>query len=236
MSSSRIFRHPRRGFTLPEAIFAVTISALVVAAAATLTTAGLKTFFLESDFQEINGESRRLTDDLTEGGTLADDLAVFRDLNELVLVPAGDRGDCLVFFTRDSDSSNSVADGAITSFICYYLAPVNRAGSRSTDVCLWRSTASVTSGYTSDATTALQNYARTGAKRVTGVVFSGSLPRPMPALTNPITPRAGVFTNDGFRSGGAPTALVTLPANVPARVGSPVNASSNLTFAVTPRH
>lgn len=217
------FSRKAAGFTLVEIMFYVAISLLVFAALFTTLFAGLRIYYAESDYLSIGGQTRRLVDDMVEQGTFADDLVVFRDISDIVPATAGDRGDCLMFFNRDSDGT-----GNIRKFVCYYLAQgVN-------GVTVWKINGAPGT-LTSDPATALTNYTRTGLKEVSSVVFVGSLPRPTPVVTNPITVRVGVFTNDGSRVGKAPTVLVNLPAKLIARVGSP-NETSNVTVAISPRH
>jgi hypothetical protein len=219
------------GYTLSEVLIATFLSTLVVGAVASITIASLRTYYVESDYLEIGGQARRLTDDLMEQGTFADDLAVFRDISSIIAVPAGDRGDCLVLFNRATDNTGEIVD-----FVCYYLARTPPVSGSTGPVSLWRITGSVGTGpRTSLADVALANYPRTTAKRVSGDIFTGSLPRPMPAVTTPITPRAGIFTNDGFRAGSSPTVLVNLPARLSARGNSSNKATSNITFAISPR-
>lgn len=211
------------GFTLVEIMFYVAISLMVIAALFTTLFAGLRIYYAESDYLSIGGQTRRLVDDMVEQGTFADDLVVFRDISDLVPATQGDRGDCLMFYTRDADGT-----GNIRKFVCYYLAQgVN-------GVTVWRVNGAPGT-LTPTAATALANYTRTGLKEVSSVVFVGSLPRFTPAVTTPITVRVGVFTNDGSRVGKSPTVLVNLPAKLIARVGSP-NETSNVTVAISPRH
>lgn len=220
------------GFTLTEVIISSFLSTIVVAAVIALAVASLRVYYVESDYIEIGGQNRRLTDDLIENGTTIDDLAVFRDIGELVSVPAGDRGDCLMLFNRASDGT-----GRITDFTCYYLA---RTSGPTSGVSLWkvesRTPLAPFTPNTTDPATALTNYPRSGgAKRVSGDIFKGTFPRLMPTLTTPITPRAGIFTNDDVRSSSSPTVLVNLPARLTGRGNTTNKATSNVTFAISPR-
>jgi Prokaryotic N-terminal methylation motif len=227
-------RRSTAGFTLTELLIATFLSTIVVGAVASLSIAALRTYYVESDYVEIGGQSRRLIDDLTEQGTFADDLAVFRDIDasHRIAVSPGDRGDCLMLFERSTNGT-----GNITSFVCYYLAYTSSTGSGARPISLWRFTGALASGGTPTPfpTIALNNYPRSAAKRVSGDIFTGTLPRPMPAVTIPITPRPGIFTNDGFVSGGSPTVLVNLPSRLTGRGNSTNKATSNITFAISPR-
>jgi hypothetical protein len=203
------------------------ISTIVIASAVALTLFGLKTYYQQSDYLTIEGQTRRLTDDLTESGTLSNDLAVFNDISDLTQVNPGGRGDCLMFYKRAADGT-----GNITSFVCYYLArtpPVAGSG----PISLWR-IKGTPGTLTASPGTALTNYSRSVAKNVSGTIFSGTLPRATPA---PPAVREGVFTNDGFRlTGSSPTVLINLPASFTARGSSAYQAKANITFAVSPRH
>jgi hypothetical protein len=227
-------RRRTAGFTLTELLIATFLSTIVVGAVASLSIAALRTYYVESDYVEIGGQSRRLIDDLTEQGTFADDLAVFRDIDasHRIAVDAGDRGDCLMLLERATDGT-----GEITSFVFYYLAYTSPTGSGARPVSLWRFTAEAVTGNprTKFPAIALNNYPRSAAKRVSGDIFTGTIPRPMPAVTVPLTPRAGIFTNDGFRTGDSPTVLVNLPSRLTGRGNSTNKATSNITFAISPR-
>jgi prepilin-type N-terminal cleavage/methylation domain-containing protein len=220
----------RAGFTLTEVLIASVISTLVLGAVVSLTIAATRLYYVESDYVEIGNQSRRLIDRLIEEGTQADDLSVFRDINEIVPVTPGDRGDCLVVFNRATDGT-----GGITTFTCYYLARTQPITATS-GISLWRFEGTAPGGRTPFPAIALNNYTRTVSQRVSGDIFNGPFPRVMPATTVPITPREGVFTNDGFRSSGSlPTVLVNLPSRLSARAGAGTKPTSNLTFAITPR-
>ncbi len=219
------------GFTLTEALIAMFLSTIVVGAVASITMASLRTYYVESDYVEIGGQARRLTDDLTEQGTLCDEIAVFRDISSIVAVPAGDRGDCIMLFNRGTDGN-----GRITDFVCYYLARTPPVVGATGQISLWRFTGSAAAGsQVTAADTALINYTRTTSKRVSGDIFTGYLPRVMPAVTTPITPRAGIFTATITRVGGSSTVLVNLPSSLTARGNTTNKATSNITFAISPR-
>jgi hypothetical protein len=235
MKSRRLFSAATGGFTLSEILIAGFLSTIVVGAVASLTIAAIKTYYVESDYLEIGGQNRRLTDLLIEQGTLADDLIVFHDISDLTAAVQGDRGDCLMIFNRDTASpvSRVPAWGFITRFECYYLG---RTSGSTGPVSLWHFSGIAPAGQeTADAATALTTYTRSSPTRVSGDIFNGVFPRTTPSLTIPLTPREGVFGNDNARAPNSPpTVLVNLPTRLAPR-GTGPKVTSNLTFAISPR-
>jgi hypothetical protein len=228
----------RRGFTLTEVLIAAFLSTAVVGAIFSLTITAIKSYYLESDYLEIGGQMRRLTDDLIERGTRADNMIILRDINALVEVAPFDpialtgegRGDCLMIYNRARDGT-----GAIIDFTCYYLAvtPATQGGNGRM-ISLWRADGVVPpSTVVTDPVAAVQTFPRRNARQVSGTIFEGTLPR-SPAITGQV--RAGIFTNSGSGSIGTRiTVLVTLPSRYAQRATLPAAASSNVTFAITPR-
>lgn len=230
-SRARTSTHLRSGFTLVEIMVAMVIFTTVIAALFSTVFAALKIYYVNSDYLEMTGQTRRLLDDMIETGTLADDLAIFNDMNDKVGVAAGARGDFLMFFNRSAEGK----EGYIDNFTCYYLARTLPTADKTGTISLWKSVGIRPTGSnpkappTADPKVALTTYPQTNVKRVSSTVLVDTLPRTG-------SPRPGIFTNDGSQLQGArPTVLVNLPASMIARTPY-LSAGSNVTVAICPRH
>lgn len=223
----------KKGLTLVEIVIASAISTIVIGAVLSIVITGLKIYYVESDYLDIEGSTRRLVDDMIESGTVSDnetdfkDVAVFDDIKNLNVVPKETRGDVLMFYTRVP-----AGPGNISKFTCYYLRRTPPVGSDPSPISVWRFTGKPKTA-TSDVVKAITDCTRENDKQVSGTVFRGSLPR---ADASASVPREGLFTYIGVGSvGSSPTVLVNLPANLSAR-GTVPPATSNMTIAITPRH
>lgn len=223
----------KHGFTLVEIAIASTISAMVIAAVLSILITGLRIYYVESDYLDIEGANRRLVDDMIESGTIntreADfkDVAVLDDIDTLTTTPTGARGDVLMFYTRVA-----AGPGNISKFTCYYLKKTTPDANVPGPISIWRFVG-IPATATSDVVTAITGCTRENERQVSGTVFKGTLPR---AAATGSVPREGIFTFVGVQTiGSSPTVLVNLPANLSAR-GTVPPATSNMTIAITPRH
>ena len=220
-------KRTKQGFSLVEVMVAMTIFIIVIAALFSTVFAALKLYYVNSDYLDIGGQTRRLVDDMIETGTFADDLAILNDINDPTDVARSARGDLLMFYTRSTTGTT----GNIAQFTCYYLARTPPVAGPSGPISVWRFVG-IPGTLTPNPTTALSTYTKTQLKRVSSTVLTGALPR---TVVSP-TLRSGIFTNDGaLVIGASPTVLVNLPASMVARVPN-LAAGSNVTVAISPRH
>jgi prepilin-type N-terminal cleavage/methylation domain-containing protein len=220
----------RRGFTLPEILIASFISAIAIGAAISISISATRTFLIDSDYLEIGGRQRRLSDDLIEKVSRAQDMAVYYDIDSLVWAEDQDRGDCLVVMERDM----GVANGPITALHCYYLAYTTRGATGPGPVALWYFRAVPLGGAVTDPVAALGGYRRTEQRQLSRGLFLATLPRPAPPLTTPITPREGIFTMNRASAAFPPSVQVILPTREDPD-SSRQKAQSTFTFAVSLR-
>jgi hypothetical protein len=225
---------PRRsaGFTITEVLIAAFISTIAIGAAISLSISAVRTFYVDSDYLEIGARQRRLSDDLIEKTSRANDLQVFYDISDLTRAADTDRGDCLVVLRRDMGTLN----GPIAELHCYYLARIPATATGIGPVGLWYFRATPPGSPVTNPVTALNTYTRSGLRQLSGEMFRASLPRPAPAPVVPpatFVPREGIFTMNNPFNDIPPSVQITLPTRL--RPTNYQQAQSTFNFAVSLR-
>jgi hypothetical protein len=220
------------GFTMTEVLIAAFISTIAVGAAISLSISAVKTFYVDSDYLEIGARQRRLSDDLIEKVSRANDLQVFYDISDLTRAADTDRGDCLVVLRRDMGTLN----GPIAELHCYYLARIPVTATGSGPVGLWYFSATPPGSLVTDPVIALNTYTRSGLRQLSGEMFRASLPRPAPAPVAPpasFVPREGIFTMSNPFNDIPPSVQITMPTRL--KPANHQQAQSSFNFAVSLR-